>query len=65
MSKKSAQYIVDEQGGKIGVIISIEEYQRLKQKSKIISKKGKVQFGSGHLGKIQGELSREDIYCDR
>ncbi len=62
---ESPMFLTGPKGEKLGVIISIEEYQRLKSRPKTAQIKGKVKFGSGHLGNVQGELSREDIYCDR
>ena len=65
MSRQVHQYVVDERGKKVGVIISLEEYHRLKYRPKVKLTKRDVKFGSGHLGDIHSELSREDIYCDR
>ncbi len=56
---------MDERGKKVGVIIPLEEYHRLKHRPKVELTNREVKFGSGHLGDIHSELSREDIYCDR
>ena len=65
MTRKINQYVVDERGRKVAVIIPLEEYRQLKHKPKVDPGKRKVEFDSGHLGDVHGELSREDIYCDR
>jgi len=61
------------------VEIALKEFIRIKKQQKALEPEGKLKgsskleemhqegfiFGSGHLGDIHGELSREDIYCDR
>ena len=54
-AKEKGAIIVNRRGKPVGVLLSIEEYKRLKRNQRI-------EFGEYNLGKIKGTLRRKEIY---